>query len=660
MIIYLFSDKKYEYQAHACLKSFEHKLTDDIKVVYFTVGFDSDITTKNLIKVRVPINLIYPGFTYYKPELALKLMKMFPTESDFLFTDVDVLFTHRMDFKQFVHNYDYPLAIYLTHEFTFKYKKENNEITYATEENLMKYFNLQKRSMRYQGSGFFAFNRNCIDFLKEWTSICKNEYLLEKQEIYFPFTDETAMNICLWKRNATQSLGHIFVNTLKFESIKLIEESNINHTFLGKNIDDYGSDTEYVHDFDKIMFYHGIRDVVELEKSLNYLLPKTTMKDTLVYQYTSTKQLNKPTRPNIRLSCTDGMFVEILGSIPKKYDVKFINKNTNTVEFQLVLQTNHWAKTAIKYYVPWKIEVTDLETEHTFEYELELEKNKVFIALDSKSLGDTLAWVPYADEFRKKYNCQVVCSTFWNDMFRSEYPDITFVEPGEMVYNLTAMYKIGFFYNEDGSPNLHMNPSPAHQNPLQKTASDILGLDFQEIRPRIKQPTVTSTEKQVTIAVHSTTQAKYWNNPTGWQGVVDWLNAKGYTVKLLSKEGDGYMGNPNPHGVVVHPRGPIQNVMQELKNSKMFIGLGSGLSWLSWALNVPTMVISGFSDPISEMQDCIRITAPKGSCSGCFNRVRLDAGDWHWCPDHKNTPRQYECSADITPEMVIAELQKVL
>ena len=120
------------------------------------------------------------------------------------------------------------------------------------------------------------------------------------------------------------------------------------------------------------------------------------------------------------------------------------------------------------------------------------------------------------------------------------------------------------------------------------------------------------------------------------------------------------MGNPNPRGIVVHPHGPIQNVMQELKNSKMFIGLGSGLSWLSWALNVPTMIISGFSDPTSEMQDCIRITAPVGSCSGCFNRVRLDAGDWHWCPDHKNTPRQYECSKNITPEMVIAELEKVL
>ena len=120
MVIYLFSDKNYEYQAHACLQSLEHKITDDIKVVYFTIGFDSNIDTKNLIKVRIPINPVYPKFMYYKPELALKVLEMFPNEHDFFFTDVDILFTHRIDFKQFSHNYDYPLAIYLTHKFPFR------------------------------------------------------------------------------------------------------------------------------------------------------------------------------------------------------------------------------------------------------------------------------------------------------------------------------------------------------------------------------------------------------------------------------------------------------------------------------------------------------------------------------------------------------------
>jgi hypothetical protein len=100
--------------------------------------------------------------------------------------------------------------------------------------------------------------------------------------------------------------------------------------------------------------------------------------------------------------------------------------------------------------------------------------------------------------------------------------------------------------------------------------------------------------------------------------------------------------------------------MEELLKSDVFIGLGSGLSWLSWTLRVPTILISGFSYNWAEMQDCIRIGTPAGKCTGCFNRVRLDAGDWNWCPDQKNTPRQFECSRSITSEMVIKELQKVL
>jgi autotransporter strand-loop-strand O-heptosyltransferase len=191
--------------------------------------------------------------------------------------------------------------------------------------------------------------------------------------------------------------------------------------------------------------------------------------------------------------------------------------------------------------------------------------------------------------------------------------------------------------------------------------SDILGLEYKEIKPKLqrKNPPLEKL-KQVCIGVFGTAQSKFWNNPTGWQDVVDWLNNKGYTVKLLSKEGDDYMGNKLPKGIVHHPNGPIELVMDEMKKSKAFIGIGSGLSWLSWSLDTPTVLISGFSYDWAEMQDCIRITTPKGKCEGCFNRLRLNAGDWYWCPDHKGTDRQFECTKSITSEMVIAELEKFL
>jgi autotransporter strand-loop-strand O-heptosyltransferase len=173
-------------------------------------------------------------------------------------------------------------------------------------------------------------------------------------------------------------------------------------------------------------------------------------------------------------------------------------------------------------------------------------------------------------------------------------------------------------------------------------------------------PTVVKDNKLVTIGLHSTAQTKYWNNPTGWQDVVDWLTTRGFTVKLLSNEHDGYMGNIHPTGIVHHTNGTIDSVIEELAKSRLFIGISSGLSWLGWATGTPVVMISGFTDPSNEMQDCIRISAPTGSCSGCWSRHKFNPGDWNWCPDHKGTPRQFECSKNITSEMVIRELEKVL
>ena len=355
-----------------------------------------------------------------------------------------------------------------------------------------------------------------------------------------------------------------------------------------------------------------------------------------------------------------GAFVEVKGLKKAEYKVDFINQKTNQTMYSSTIQSNMWTKCSVEYFVDWKIVIYEngkLWKEHYYD----ARGKRVYVALDSKALGDSLAWFPYVDEFRKKYDCEMVTSTFMNHMFVEQYPNIEFVEPGVSVENLYAMYSIGLFYNEDSVINGLKNPSdPKHQT-MQKMCSDILGLDFVEVKPLIKKRVIEKPQqKQITIAIHGTAQPKYWNNPFGWQEVVDWLNGRGYSVKLLSKEGDNYMGNRIPTGVFQHPTGPIEGVMDEMLKSDAFIGIGSGLSWLSWSLNVPTVLISGFSYKWAEMSDCIRIGAPAGKCEGCFNRLRLDAGDWNWCPDHKDTPRQFECTKSITSEMVIKELEKFL
>jgi autotransporter strand-loop-strand O-heptosyltransferase len=360
----------------------------------------------------------------------------------------------------------------------------------------------------------------------------------------------------------------------------------------------------------------------------------------------------------VTISYVNGATVNISGNIPATYRVQFFDKRKNIIHFETEIKNNCWAKCNIEYFVDWNIKVWDGDTLF-YEENFDASTKRVYIALGSKALGDTLAWFPYVEEFGKVHNCKMVTSTFHNDMLQKQYPNIEFVNPGDVVENLYAMYSLGLFYTGDGNINLYKNPSDPKTQTMQKMGSDILGLEYKEIKPKLNKKNL-KKEKLVTIAIHGTAQAKYWNNPTGWQEVIDWLKGRGYRVRLLSKEQSGYMGNFEPKGIEKHPWGPIELVIDEMEKSQAFIGIGSGLSWLSWALGVPTVLISGFSYDWAEMKDCIRIGAPKGKCEGCFNRLRLDAGDWNWCPDHKRTERQFECTKSITSEMVIKELENFL
>jgi autotransporter strand-loop-strand O-heptosyltransferase len=394
---------------------------------------------------------------------------------------------------------------------------------------------------------------------------------------------------------------------------------------------------------------------------------KMGMLEKLIEAYTNTEKLflkPKKIENQFNINFVDGAFVEILGALDSKYRVKFIDNETGNVLFQSEISNNMWTKCTIKYFVNWQILIDEEATGNSFVYNYEAKDRRVYIALDSKSLGDTLAWFPYVDEFRKKWNCKVICSTFHNNMFNQAYPELEFVNPGTPVHNIHAMYTVGWFYKADGEIDFERNPKEFKNQPLQKTSCDILGLSYREIRPKYNIDLdfdFSRSKKQVCIAIHSTAQAKYWNNPFGWHIVVKYLQDKGYKVRLLSKEGEEYMGNKVPKGVILHPVGNIEKVIHELRDSQLFIGIGSGLSWLSWMTKTPTIIISGFSDPYTETKlDTYNVITPEGLCTGCFNRHRLDPGDWNWCPEHKGTSRQFECTKSITPEMVIEQINKII
>jgi hypothetical protein len=71
-------------------------------------------------------------------------------------------------------------------------------------------------------------------------------------------------------------------------------------------------------------------------------------------------------------------------------------------------------------------------------------------------------------------------------------------------------------------------------------------------------------------------------------------------------------------------------------------------------------LISGFTDKHFEPINGIRRIINEDVCHGCWSTHMFDKGDWNWCPLHKGTERQFECTKTITSEQVIKEIKSAL
>lgn len=337
-------------------------------------------------------------------------------------------------------------------------------------------------------------------------------------------------------------------------------------------------------------------------------------------------------------------FLEIKGASDSVFNVKFYDES-GELHYQNNIGCNNWVKLHRSYYTKWYVRVKENNEVVVYKNSLDYTGKRVYIAFDSSSLGDTIAWIPYILEFKKKHNCHVIVSTFKNNLFQDVYPELEFVNPGTIVNNIDGMYTLGWFYNESKEPEL------PNTIPLQKAATNILGLEYEEIVPRIAfTPGKRPYKKYITIATNSTAGCKFWTRES-WQELINHYHNEGYKIVNVSLE-----DNPFDNCIVPEDKS-IENTMNLIYYSKFFIGLSSGLSWLAWALKKDVVMISNFTQADHEFK-CIRVTNTN-VCHGCWNdpQYKFDKGDWNWCPVNKGTDKQFECQTSITSQMVIDKIK---
>lgn len=353
----------------------------------------------------------------------------------------------------------------------------------------------------------------------------------------------------------------------------------------------------------------------------------------------------------IQVSFIDGPKVEIIGQKPEEYFIEFIGDDK--VIHSATIKNNMWTKCSILYYKKWRIRINK-----TIVYDMDLTNKRVLIVLDSRSIGDTIAWAPYAVTFSKKHNCKVILSTFHNEWFKGkeEYSDIEFMEPGQST-NCYAKYTIGWMRNENGMLTRYdCYPEPPNTLPLQQTATMILGLDYKELNLGINfTPTKTSPVlgDYIIISPESTAGCKEWPMEY-WSILGKMLTKLGYRVISLTLHPRKIENIENISGV------PINICLNYFYHAKMFIGLSSGQSWLNWAINKHTIMISGFSQKEHEFQENITRIQNEHACNSCWGNSGFvfDPKDWDWCPIWKGTDKQHICQKSIAPITVYNEVIK--
>ena len=196
--------------------------------------------------------------------------------------------------------------------------------------------------------------------------------------------------------------------------------------------------------------------------------------------------------------------------------------------------------------------------------------------------------------------------------------------------------------------------------PLAAAGCAMLGLRTPPLPLRLaRKPSRPIREKYVCIARQASLPLKYWLHPFGWASVVQYLRQIGYRVLVIDRERTFTVDDE----VIDLPDGaedytgsqPLLERAALLSHADFFIGLSSGLAWLAHAVNIPIILISGFTLPFTEFDTPYRIFNPL-VCHGCHSDVTNPANQCRYA----GTNRVYECSRAISPKQVIAAIQQLI
>tara|TARA_Y100000034_G_C6821561_1_gene370061 strand:- start:40 stop:933 length:894 start_codon:yes stop_codon:yes gene_type:complete len=291
-------------------------------------------------------------------------------------------------------------------------------------------------------------------------------------------------------------------------------------------------------------------------------------------------------------------------------------------------------------------------------------KTKIFFK--ANGLGDTIGWMGQVERYKKATGNQVDVFCRFNDIFGGENINI-YPKNSPLIQDTYDYSFVIDYHGWDRPPHLTNEVKDIKEGGLIQMASEILGFEeVEEIKPilKFKPKSIKLRRPTVSMASLSTMQQRFWTLKGGWNRVISYLKQR--RIDVVSLDQDIQFGGGVPRGdIPAYTPIPsasknktglsLRAVANYINKSLFFMGLSGGLSWLAWALNKPVVMVVG---PISERYHFENpyLVQNKNVCHACWDKHEMVANDWYWCPEKKD----FECSRQITPEMVIEKIDLIL
>ena len=326
-----------------------------------------------------------------------------------------------------------------------------------------------------------------------------------------------------------------------------------------------------------------------------------------------------------------------------------------------------------KYFINYEISIHKVEHNLPECYPLEVIKfelqNKNVLILISCSeekcgLGDGIAWIQSIELFHRKYPLTniFVCTSYpeLNQLISEFMPYINIIEFNNIKEKkFYATYLHGCFYDDK------LND----YNPIKYTAQSLIEMGYNvlnvnnnnKVFPEVsfKYYCNKPNKHYICMGIHASGVFKEWL-PSSYQmeNLIEILKYYGYDVYIIDKNKDNFHNNLIKTSI---PKNAIdftgENISLKeraklLSGADFFIGCSSGLSWLAWCVGIPVVLISGFTNPITEFYTPYRIINYM-KCNSCWNDDTCNPID-NPCPRKQNPfSKEYlECSTSISEFMI--------